>query len=152
MEMAKPTMFPTTSRLCWPFSRSYVPSAGGCHTKWMEVFQMSSTTSEAPIQKLRHAFARFGLPNTIVTDNAKCFTSEEFKNFLKRNGVSHITSAPYHPASNGLAERAVQSFKTGMKKLSQGTVSDRLARFLFHVRNTPHTTTGSTSAELLLGR
>jgi len=46
------------------------------HTKWMEVFQMSSTTSEATLQKLRHTFARFGLPNTTVTDSAKFFTSE----------------------------------------------------------------------------
>lgn len=65
--------------------------------------------------------------------------SDEFTEFLKRNEITHITSAPYHPSSNGLAERAVQSFKQGMKKFTQGNLTDRLARFLYHYRNTPHT-------------
>ena len=64
----------------------------------------------------------------------------------------YITSAPYHPSSNGLAERVVQSFKQGMRKFTKGTLTDRISRYLFHYRNTPHTTTGVTPAELLLGR
>ena len=62
------------------------------------------------------------------------------------------TSAPYHPSSNGLAERAVQTFKQGMKKFTDGDLRDRLSRFLTHYRTTPHTTTGVCPAELLLGR
>ena len=80
------------------------------------------------------------------------FSSEEFTTFLWKNGISHITSAPYHPSSNGLAERVVQSFKQGMRKFTKGTLTDRISRYLFHYRNTPHTTTGVTPAELLLGR
>ena len=146
-----------------PWTRLHIDSAGpfmghvfmvliDSHSKWMEVVKMFSTTSQATISQLQHTFARFGLPSMLVSDNARVFTSEEFKEFLKQNRIYHVTSAPYHPSTNGLAERAAQTFKQGMKKFSRGTISDRLARFLFQYRNTPHTTTGSTSAKLLLGR
>ncbi|KAL5516506.1 hypothetical protein EMCRGX_G001855 [Ephydatia muelleri] len=63
-----------------------------------------------------------------------------------------IQSAPYHPSSNGMAERAVQTVKQGVKKMTTGTLRDKLARFLFQYRITPQTTTGVSPAELLYGR
>ena len=59
---------------------------------------------------------------------------------------------PYHPASNGQVERAVQIFKEGIKRCTIGSLETRVNRFLFHYRTTPHTTTGVTPAELLMGR
>ena len=88
----------------------------------------------------------------MVSDNGAGFTSSEFQTFLKRNGIRYVTSAPYHPASNGLAERAVQTFKNNLKKCQDVDIETQLARFLFKYRNTPHTTTGVTPAELLMGR
>ena len=81
------------------------------HSKWPEVITMSSTTSQHTIEALRSVFSRFGLPDQLVSDNGPQFTSEEFAQFLRRNGIRHILSAPYHPSSNGLAERFVQTFK-----------------------------------------
>ena len=95
-------------------------------------------------------FARFGLPKVIVTDNGTCFTSSEFTEFAKRNHIRHFKTAPYHPSSKGLAERAVQTFKMGMKKQLMGTIQTKLSRFLFHYRLMPHTTTGVAPAELML--
>ena len=60
--------------------------------------------------------------------------------------------APYHPASNGLAERAVRTIKQGLRKMTEGSLSAQIARFLFQYRNTPHSTTGMIPAELLMGR
>ena len=121
------------------------------HSKRMEVEVVPSTATSYTIAKLRRIFATHGLPETIVSDNGTCFTSEEFKEFTRRNGIRHLTSAPYHPATNGLAERAVQTFKMAMKKATTTSDSD-ISRFLFSYRNTPHTTTGVTPAELLLQR
>jgi len=45
------------------------------------------------------------------TDCAATFKSEEFQEFCKENGIVHLTGAPYHPATNGAAERLVQTFK-----------------------------------------
>ena len=149
LEMAQPSLVPSPFG---PFLGHMFLVLVDAHSKWMEVFLMSSATIKATIEKLRTVFAQFGLPNTVVTDNGTCFTSEEFADFLQKNGILHLTSAPYHPSTNGLAERAVQSFKQGMKKFTKGTLSDRISRFLFHYRNTPHSTTGVTPAELLLDR
>ena len=122
------------------------------YSKWIEVCAVKSTTSDVAMWCLRSVFARFGLPNTLVSDNGPCFVSAEFETFLERNGIQHVTASPHHPASNGLAERAVQTVKNGLKKMQPGPITDRLARLLFSYRTTPHTTTGTTPADLLLGR
>ena len=121
------------------------------HSKWIEVFIVPSTSTADTIKKLRVAFSTHGLPVTLVSDNGTAFTSSEFQEFMKRNGVQHITTAPYHPSSNGLAERAVQTVKAGLQKM-EGPLEVRIARFLLKYRVTPQTTTGLTPAELLMGR
>jgi len=97
-------------------------------------------------------FATHGLPRTVVSDNGSVLISSEFENFQQKNGIRHIRTALYHPASNGLAERAVQTLKQGLKKLTDGCLDTKLFRFLFQYRITPHTTTGQTPAQLLMGR
>ena len=120
------------------------------HSKWIEAWPVHAATTSATIEKLRTSFAQFGLPETIVSDNGTCFVSEEFESFLQANGIKHVTSALYHPSSNGLAERAVQIVKNGLKKEREGSQL-RLARILFMYRITPQSTTGVSPAELLLG-
>ena len=71
----------------------------------------------------------------LLSDNGACFTSREFTEFLKSNCIRHITTASYHPASNGLAERVVKIIKDGLKKLGTGDLRERLARFLFQYRD-----------------
>lgn len=71
---------------------------------------------------------------------------------MAQNGIQHITSAPYHPSSNGLAERAVQTFKEGVKKMKGGSIEARVSRFLFSYHITPQTTTGLSPAEMLMNR
>ena len=97
-------------------------------------------------------FAIHGLPRVIVTDNGSSFTSEEFKMFVRKNGIKHVTSAPYHPSSNGQAERAVQTLKRGLKCTPGNSVQEKLSRFLFDYRITPHTTTGVPPCEMLMNR
>ena len=67
--------------------------------------------SAAIIQLLRSTFARFSIHQTIVSDNGSWFTSFEFEEFLKLNGISSLSRALYHPQSNGLAKRMVQGKK-----------------------------------------
>ena len=122
------------------------------HSKWIEAFPATSPSTSVTIELLRPLFAQFGLPETIVTDSSSCFVSADFQYFLTMNGIKHITSAPYHPSTNGLTERAIQIVKKGLKKVTEGSIRSRIAKVLLAYRTTPHSTTGSTPASLLLGR
>lgn len=121
------------------------------HSKWIDTHIVPSTSSTATINKLRFVFSIYGLPKTIVSDNGPSFTSQQFKEFLQHNGIEHLRSPPYHPSSNGLAERAVQTVKEGVRKMT-GPLETKLTRFLFKYRVTPQATTGLAPAELLMGR
>ena len=116
------------------------------------MFPVQSSTAKVTIQHLKPLFAQFGLPDIITTDNGPCFVSSEFEDFLTINGIKHWRSSPYHPLSNGLAEKAVQIIKKGLKKIKDGSLNDRLAKLLFSYRITPHNTTGISPAELLMKR
>jgi len=123
------------------------------HSKWPEVYNLNTNSTSAHIiTKLRETFVRFGIPDQIVSDNGTQFTSQEFQEFCKFNGIKHTTSSVYHPRSNGEAERFVQTFKKSMKEASVGNWELTLQRFLFTYRLTPHATTGSAPCELLQGR
>lgn len=86
------------------------------------------------VESLRFIFTTHKLRQICVTDNGPSFTSAKFKHFMSKNGIRDIKIAPYHLSTNGYAERAVQSFKTAMKKMEQTSSSKsleaRLQRFL----------------------
>ena len=80
------------------------------------MYQVRAATSIATLQPLRIAFAQFGIPETVESDNGQCFVSAEFEDFLSPNRITHLKSTPYCSASNELMERAMQIFKQGMKR------------------------------------
>ena len=86
----------------------------------------------------------------IGRDNATTFLSEEFQAWCRQRGITHLTGAPYHPATNGAAERLVQSFKESLRK---STLSPKAALqdFLLQYRRTP-LDSGYSPSELLNGR
>ena len=73
-------------------------------------------------------------------------TSGEFKYFKEMNGIRHVTGAPYHPSTNGLVGRMVQSFKNAVNAdRTDRSMQHKLDRFLFNYRTAPHATTGPRS-------
>ena len=86
------------------------------YSKWPEVIPMKVITATRTIKELHTIFARWGLSEQIISDNGPQFISEEFQKFAQSNGIKHSKIAPYHPQSNGAAERFVQTFKQAMKK------------------------------------
>ena len=146
-----------------PWSRLHLDFAGpfmghmfllimDAHSKWLDIHLLPSISSANTIDTLRTVFATHGLPHKVVTDNGSSFTSEEFRAYMSSNGIIHVITAPYHPASNGLVERAVQTFKRGFKATKGNTPQEKLSKFLFDYHITPHTTTGVAPAQLLMNR
>jgi transposase InsO family protein len=56
------------------------------------------TTSRATIKALKVSiFYSSSVPEILVSDNAQCFVSQEFKQFCFELRVKHITASPYYP-------------------------------------------------------
>ena len=155
---AQPWAFPQR-----PWQRVHVDFAGpvegkqllvvvDAYSKWCDVHICASASSAAAIEKLRMSFSSHGLPVILVSDNGTAFTSAEFQAFTRGNRILHKFSPPLHPASNGQAEALVKVVKSGIAQRSGGSLQTRLSRFRFKYLNTPHSTTGRTPAELMLGR
>ena len=115
---------------------------------------MTTTSAEKTIEVLRTLFASYGLPQKLVSDNGPQFTASSFEEFLSANGVQHLKSPPYHLATNGEAERFVQTFKHSLKAShnESGTLAAKLSQFLLKYRTIRHATTGVSPAELFLKR
>ena len=107
------------------------------HSKWPEVLPMFTTTTSKTIAVLQSLFSRYGISRQLVSDNGPQFTSEKFHEFTVSNGVKHIRSAPYHPATNGAAERMVQTTKKALRAShDKGLPLEQvLTAFLLRYRN-----------------
>ena len=106
------------------------------YSKYPCIHQTSSTSTKATTDLLEVEFAHFGYPHTIVSDNATSFMSEEFKTWCKERGIFHLTGAPYHAATNGAAERLIQTFKQAIRK-SVLPPRRALQEFLMQYQRTP---------------
>ena len=135
-----------------PIGEHYFLVIVDSNTKFMDVHVTKSTSSAVTINMLRRTFSNFGLPDILVTDNASYFVSEEMEFFLNKNGIKHMTPAPYNPSSNGLAERGVKTLKEGLSKFEKGDINTRICRFLYNHRRTIHSSTGKAPAELMFSR
>ena len=101
--MAHGAMKTSSLGFCRSIFWKNVPCDSGCFLKipGHNTYESSYICSNNP--SLAFLFSFFGLPEHIVTDNGSQFTSEEFKTFLSKNDILHTTTAPGHPATNGLA-------------------------------------------------
>ena len=125
------------------------------YSKWRHVLKLNKyPTSETTTSALDDLFAIWGRPETIVSDNGPQFASKKFADWCSAHSIAHLTSAPFHPASNGETERLVGVFKQTMKRAVREEKKSKhlaLREFLQQYRVTPHCTTGRTPAELMLG-
>lgn len=114
-------------------------------SRWIEIIYVPRADAECTVNKFKSLFSRWGSFETLYSDNGQPFASTVFANFLRENGVTHKTSSPRFPQSNGAAERAVAVAKRILAQPNSDAA-------LFAYRSTPHTATGSSPAKLFIGR
>ena len=120
------------------------------YSDYWEVDSLHSTSTAAVIKKLKPHFARWGIPNEVVTDNGPQFVSDEFARFAKEWNFRHITSSPYHSQSNGKAESAVKIVKNLLKKTQRAGGDFFKAQLDW--RNTPTSEMQSSPVQCLISR
>nr|XP_049462951.1 uncharacterized protein K02A2.6-like [Anopheles coluzzii] len=161
--LLEPKFWPKTTK---PWERVHIDYAGpvdgayflivvDAFSKWPEVMKTITTTTTATISMLRSIFARFGMPEKLVSDNGAQFTSDAFKDYCKQSGIEHIKTPPFYPQSNGQAERFVDTMKRALKKIQSEDISTETAldTFLQTYRSTPHPALNQrTPAEVLFNR
>ena len=125
-------------------------------SRWVEVDVIKSTSSEAIIKCLDRQFSRYGVPNTLRSDNGPNPVSAEMEEYLDEMGIKHRLTTPLLPRANGEVERQKRSLLKAMRVAHAEGRDWRLElnKLLLAYRSTPHTcsTTGRSPAELLYGK
>ena len=115
------------------------------YSRWIEIAKLERTNADNIIAHTKSIFARYGIPETVISDNGPQYSSEAYSTFSKQYGFQHITSSPYHPQGTGEAERGVQTMKSLLRK-----AADPYMAMLVYC-STP-LEMGYSPAELLMGR
>ena len=120
------------------------------YSGFWEIEHLDSTVSSQVIRKMKMHFARYGIPDVVMSDNGPQFASEEYKRFSKTWKFELITSSPHHPRSNGKAENAVKAAKRLMMKAKKDGSDVYLA--LLDYRNTPTQGLDTSPVQRLMSR
>ena len=97
-------------------------------SRFPEVIKLTYITSARVISALKSLFARYGIPEELVSDNVPQYASQEFSDFAKQYNFQHTTSSPHFPQSNGHSERAIET----VKKLLSGSTDPHMALLSCH--------------------
>jgi hypothetical protein len=130
-------------------------------SRWAEgIPTKTATASDAAHFLYNHIVARYGIPETILSDNGAHFANEVIENLVKILTIRHRFSTPYYPQSNGRAERFIGTLKPMMVKSIQqidreadGSVNWTPVFYsaMYIYRATKHSVTGVSPAFLVYG-
>jgi transposase InsO family protein len=139
-------------------SHTYLLVAVDKFSKWIEAVPITNQEATTVVKFFESIVYRYGVPNSIITDNGTNFTSGEFQEFAKELGIKIKYASVAHPKSNGQVEKANGLICGGLKKrllrplkCAAGTWVEELPSVLWSLRTTPNLSTGYTPFFLLFG-
>jgi transposase InsO family protein len=127
-------------------------------SKWIEVRPLTSIRSEQAMAFFTNIIHRFGVPNSIITDNGTQFTGKKFLDFCEVHHIRVDWAAVAHPMTNGQVEHANGMLLQGLKlriynnlnKFSKRWMKE-LPSVVWSLRTTPSRATGFSSFFLVYG-
>ena len=120
------------------------------YSDYWELDELADTTSLTVINSTKKHFARYGVPDRVITDNGPQFCSQDYEKFASKWKFEHVTSSPYHSQSNGKAEAAVKIAKNLLTKAKQDHRDPQLA--ILDWRNTPTESSNASPVQKLHSR
>ena len=113
-------------------------------TRWPEAIPLRTTTAKVITTQLTGIFARCGFPTSLTTDNGPQFKGKVFTSWLKKHGIAHVVSSPYHPQGNGVVKRLHRTLNSMVAKLCEckGNWASVVPMALYFLRSTPCSATG----------
>ncbi|PKI57287.1 hypothetical protein CRG98_022326 [Punica granatum] len=123
-----------------------------CFTKWIEAITFASVTTKAVARFLkRDVIARYGVPATIITDNAKNLNNKVINELYAQFKIQHCNSTLYRPQMNGAVEGANKNIKKIIEKMTVNYKDwhEMLPYALLAYRTSIRTSTGATPYSLV---
>jgi transposase InsO family protein len=128
-------------------------------SKWIEVRPLNNIRSEQAVAFFTNIIHRFGVPNSIITDNGTQFTGRKFLDFCEDHHIRVDWAAIAHPMTNGQVERANGMILQGLKARIYNDLNKfgrrwmkELPSVVWSLRTTPSRATGFTPFFSLWGR
>jgi transposase InsO family protein len=138
--------------------RTYLLVAVDKFSKWIEAVPVTNQEATTTVKFFESIVYRYGVPNSIITNNGTNFTSGEFQDFTKNLGIKLKYASVAHPKSNGQVKKANGLVCGGLKKRllrplkrAAGTWVEELPSVLWSLLTMPNSSMGYTSFFLLFG-
>ena len=114
------------------------------------VCKLFSVTGAHIANQCKLLFSEYGRPETLISDNDPCYTSQAFTSVMKAYNINHNTSSPHYLQSNGLAKKYVQIVKCLFYKANKEGKDFYKCLMIYH--NTFLTDSMQSPMQILQGR
>ena len=133
----------------------WVLTATDYFTRWTEAVALKDSNESAVLNFYEDIVTRFGVPESIISDNALAFVGFKITDWAVKHGIYLSTSSNYYPQGNGLAESTnknlIRIFKRTMEE-NQRVWHSRLKAVLWVDRVTPKRSIGNSPYMLVYGK
>ncbi len=122
-------------------------------TRWLEALPVKNLEAATAADALVSGWiSRFGVPADITSDRGTQFCSQVWRALCEKLSITHHSTTAYHPASNGMVERAHPQVKEALRaRAAQNDWPAHLPWVLLGLRVAPKEDSGVSSAELVYG-